>query len=168
MSQVAPPVLPSNPCSAGRPPSVPSTISCVAGISSSQSKPAWYLLLAHQQESFHPFPSCSVSPASSKLLRESSASLLHLVFQLPKLQQREPQSHVVLPLTKAAWVPPFSKAAWFSLAWLPQLGLNPSTNLALQSHFSLLSQLAIPASIPCFFQLFLAAIVSPGRRGPMA
>ena len=53
------------------------------------------------------------------------------------------------------------------LAWLPCLGLNPSANLPLQPYFQLLPQLATPASIPIFFQLFWAAIVSPGRHGPM-
>ena len=151
MSQVAPPVLPSNPCSAGRPPSVPSTISCVARIYSSQSKPAWHLLLALQRESFHPFPSCSISPASSKLLRDSSASLLHLAFWLPKLRGKGRP-----------------KAAWFFLSWLPCQGVNPGANLPLQPHFRLLPQTVIPASIPVFFQLYWAAIVNTGRHGSMA
>ena len=53
------------------------------------------------------------------------------------------------------------------LAWLPRLGLNPSTNLPLQPHFRLLPHLATSASIPIFFQLFWAAIVSLGRCGPV-
>ena len=52
--------------------------------------------------------------------------------------------------------------------WLLCLGLNPSTHLPLQPHFRLLLQSATPASIPVFFQLFWAAIVSLGRCGPMA
>ena len=34
-----------------------STISCVAAMISIYSKTMWHLLMAHQQESFHPFPS---------------------------------------------------------------------------------------------------------------
>ena len=52
--------------------------------------------------------------------------------------------------------------------WLPHLGLNPSTHLPLQPHFRLLLQSVTPASIPIFFQLYWAAIVSLGRCGPMA
>ena len=47
--------------------------------------------------------------------------------------------------------------------WLLRLGLNPSAHLPLQPHFRLLLQSAAPASIPVFFQLFWAAIVSLGR-----
>ena len=56
---------------------------------------------------------------SSKLLRESPVSLLHLAFWLPKLcGQGSPQT------------------AWFPLlAWLPSLGLSPGTNLPLHPHF---------------------------------
>ena len=56
----------------------------------------------------------------------------------------------------------------FSWVWLPCLGLNPSTSLPLQPHFRLLLQPVTPASIPVFFQLYWAAIVSLGRCGPMA
>ena len=52
--------------------------------------------------------------------------------------------------------------------WLPSLGLNPSAHLLPQPHFQLLLQSVTPASIPIFFQLYWAAIVSPGRCGPMA
>ena len=53
-------------------------------------------------------------------------------------------------------------------AWLLCLGLNPSSNLPLQHHFRLLPQSVTHASIPVFFQLYWAAIVSLGRHGPMA
>ena len=46
---------------------------------------------------------------SSKLLREGSASLLHLAFQLPKLHGRGRP-----------------KAMWFFLSWLLHLGLDPA------------------------------------------
>ena len=92
-----------------------------------------HLLLDHQQEYFHPFPS----------LRGLSCFLSHVAKGVPK-------------------------AAWFQPAWLLRLGLNPSVNLPLHLHFQLLPQLAIPTSILVFFQLFWAAIVSPGRRGFMA
>ena len=67
-------------------------------------------------------------------------------------------------------VSPFSvKSMWSSLVWLPLLGLglNSSACLPLQSHFLLLLQSVTPASIPVFFQLYWAAIVSLGRCGPM-
>ena len=71
-----------------------------------------------------------------------------------------PQNLVVLPTTFGA--------VWSLRLWLPGLGLNPSTHLPLQPHFRLLLQSATPASIPVFFQLYWAAIVSLGRCGPMA
>ena len=49
--------------------------------------------------------------------------------------------------------------------WLPCLGLNPSASLPLQPRFRLLLQSVTPASIPIFFQLYWAAIVSLGRCG---
>ena len=84
---------------------------------------------------------------SSKLLRESSASLLHLAFQLPKLHGKGSP-----------------KASWFFLSWLLHLDLNPSTSLPLQPHFQLLPQSATPTSILVFFQLFWAAIAILGRH----
>ena len=53
-------------------------------------------------------------------------------------------------------------------AWLLHLGLNPRANLPLKPHLRLLPQSVTPASIPIFFQPFLAAIVSPGRHSPIA
>ena len=90
---------------------------------------------------------------SSKLLRESSASLLHLAFLLPKLHGKGR---------------PSAKAMWFFLSWLLRMGLNPSASLPLQPHLQLLLQSVTPASIPMFFQLYWAAIVSLGRCSPMA
>ena len=87
---------------------------------------------------------------SSKLLRESSASLLHLAFQLPKLHGKGSP-----------------KASWFFLSWLLHLDLNPSTSLPLHPHFQLLPQSATPVTVPVFFQLFWAAVVSLGRHGPV-
>ena len=55
-----------------------------------------------------------------------------------------------------------------SQVWLPHLGLNPSISLPLQPHLWLLLQSVTPASIPIFFQLYWAVIVSPSWRGPMA
>ena len=49
-----------------------------------------------------------------------------------------------------------------SQVWLLRLGLNSSASLPLQPHFRLLLQSVIPASIPEFFQLYWAAIVSLG------
>ena len=74
---------------------------------------------------FTPFLPAASLLHSSKLLRESSALLLHLAFQLPKLHGKG--------RPKAAW---FYSAidTWCFLSWLPCLGLNPSANLPLQSH----------------------------------
>ena len=71
---------------------------------------------------------------------------------------------------QAAWSQKDAKATWSQKdpAWLLRLGLNPSANLPLQPHFGLLPQPATPPSIPLFFKLFWAAIVSPGRHGPLA
>ena len=55
-----------------------------------------------------------------------------------------------------------------SVVWLLHLGLNAHASPPLQPHFQLLLQSVTPASIPLFFQLYWAAIVSLGRCGPMA
>ena len=70
---------------------------------------------------------------------------------------------------KTSWSSLFSfRTTWSSLSlWLPHLGLNPSAHLPLQPHFRLLLQPVTPASIPVFFQLYWAVIVSPGRCGPL-
>ena len=72
---------------------------------------------------------------------------------------------------RASWSSSFPlRTAWSSFLslWLPCLGLNPSANLPLQPNFRLLLHSVTPANIPIFFQLYWAAIVSLGRRGPMA
>ena len=101
----------------------------------------WHLLMAHQQESFHPFSS-----------RQSLSCFLSHV-----AKREHP---------KAAWsqLSPKSRGPK-KPTWLLHLGLNPSANLPLQPHFRLLPQLDTPASIPLFFQLFWATIVSRGRHG---
>ena len=71
------------------------------------------------------------------------------------------QNHVVLFLFP-------SEPRGSLLLWLLHLGLNPRAHLPLQPHFRLLLQSATPASIPIFFQLYWAAIVSLGRCGPIA
>ena len=88
--------------------------------------------------------------------------------------------HGLLPIYfGAAWSPPSSPKPPGPLSfppephgplslWLLCLGLNPSARLPLQPHFQLLLQSVIPASIPVFFQLYWAAILSLGRCGPMA
>ena len=60
------------------------------------------------------------------------------------------------------------RTTWSSPSMAAALGLNPSAHLPLQPHFRHLLQSVTPASIPVFFQLYWAAIVSPGRCGPMA
>ena len=103
----------------------------------------WHLLMAHQQESFHPFSS-----------RQSLSCFLSHVAKGRTPKAPGPDSR------PSHGVPP--------LVWLPCLGLNPSASLPLQPHFQILLQSVTPASIPIFFQLYWAAIVSPGRRGPLA
>ena len=69
---------------------------------------------------------------------------------------------------RTSWPSSFSSEPHSSPSlWLPRLGLNPSAHLPLLPHFQLL-QSVTPASIPEFFQLYWAAIVSLGRCGPMA
>ena len=105
--------------------------------------------MAHQQESFYLFPPTMSLLNSSKLLTESSSSLLHHAFQLPKLHGK--------------WS---IKAYWFQPTSLLHLGLSSVTNLPLHPHFP---QSATPVSTPTFFfQLFWASIVSPDRHGPVA
>ena len=107
--------------------------------------------MAHQQESFHPFSSRqSLSCCLSHVAKGST----------PKLRGPNSRpSHVATTYS--------AKAMLSSLVGLPRLGLNPSTSLPLQPHFRLLLQSVTPASIPVFFQLYWAAIVSLGRHGPM-
>ena len=80
------------------------------------------------------------------------------------------QNCVVLSIhPRTAWSSSFpSEPRGPPSLWLPRLGLNPSAHLPLQPHFRLLLQSVTPASIPVFFQLYWATIVSPGRCGPMA
>ena len=95
--------------------------------------------MSHQQESFLPFSSRqSLSCYLSHVARGST----------PK-----PRGSNSCP----SWVVLSGMAA--------MLGLNARANLPLQPHFRLL---ITPASIPVFFQLYRAAIVTLGRCGPMA
>ena len=87
--------------------------------------------MAHQQESFYLFPPTMSLLHSSKLLTESSSSLLHYAFQLPKLRGK--------------WS---IKAYWFQPTSLLHLGLSSGTNLPLHPHFP---QSATPVSSPTFF-----------------
>ena len=107
--------------------------------------------MAHQQGSFHPFPSRSIFPAFFQTAKRELCITATSCFLASKLCGRGS-----------------AKAKWSPLAWLPHPGLNPRANLPLQPHFRLPPQLAAPASIPVFFQLFWAAIISPSRHGPMA
>ena len=97
----------------------------------------WHLLMAHQQESFHPFP-------SKDTWQKGCTLKLH--------GPNFPQNFMVPKSPSMAVMPRF----------------KPTANLPLQPHFRLLPQSVTPASIPVFFQLYWAAIVSPGRCGPMA
>ena len=96
--------------------------------------------MAHQQESFHPFSS-----------RQSLSCFLSHVAKGSTPKPRGPHS------AKVGGSPP---------VWLLCLGLNPSASLPLQPHFWLLLKSVTPASIPVFFQLYWAAIVSLDRQWP--
>ena len=114
----------------------------------------WHLLMAHQQESSLPFSSRqSLSCCLSRVAKRSTA-----------------KPHGPLLFTPETHGPLFSPQNCMVLypLWLPCLALNPSTHLPLQPHFQLLLQSVTPASIPEFFQLYWAALLSLGRCGPMA
>ena len=152
----------------------------------------WYLLMAHQQESFLPFSSRqSLSCCLSSVAKRSTPKA-----HGPLYSPSEPRGP--FPHFRTAWSSSFPlRTLWFSYSLqnrvapyflqsrmvyslftseprglpslcLPCLGLNPSAHLPLQPHFRLLLQSVTPASIPLFFQLYWAAIVSPGRCGPVA
>ena len=119
--------------------------------------------MAHQQESFLPFSSrqslsCCLSRVAKRSTPKPHGPLLFT--PEPHGPLFSPQNCVVLFTLLQ------NHMSLFSL-WLPHLGLNPSAHLPLQPHFRLLLQPVTPASIPVFFQLYWAAIVSPGRCGPM-
>ena len=79
------------------------------------------------------------------------------------------EPHGLLPIYFGAVVSsPLQSRMVSSFLWLLGPGFNPSAHLPLQPHFRLLLQSVTPASIPVFFQLYWAAIVSLGRCGPMA
>ena len=114
----------------------------------------WHLLMAHQQESFLPFSSW----------QSLSYSLSHVA----KRSTPKPHGPLYSPSEPRGPLPFPSEPHGLLSLWLPRLGLNPSAHLPLQPHFRLLLQSVTPASIPIFFQLYWAAILSPGRCGPMA
>ena len=129
--------------------------------------------MAHQQESFLPFSSWQSLSRCLSCVAKSSTPKPHG----PPPFTSEPhgpllllQSRVVLsPISEPHGPLPFpSELRGLPSLWLPCLGLNHSTHLPLQPHFRLLLQSVTPASIPEFFQLYWAAIVSLGRCGPMA
>ena len=133
------------------------SLSCCLSRMAKRSTPKPHGPLPFPSEPHGPFPHFRTVWSSSFLLRTSWFSYLLQNRVVPYLLQSRmvssflPQNLVVLPLL-----------------WLPRLGLNPSAHLPLQPHFRLLLQSATPASIPVFFQLYWAAIVSLGRCGPMA
>ena len=134
----------------------------------------WHLLTAHQQESFLPFSSWqSLSCCLSRVAKRSTPKPHGPPYSL--LQNRvvpsspsEPHGpSYLLQNLVVLFLSPQNRMVLLPL-WLPRLGLNPSAHLPLQPHFRLLLQSVTPASIPVFFQLYWAAIVSLGRCGPMA
>ena len=134
----------------------------------------WHLLMAHQQEPFLPFSSqqslsCCLSRVATRSTPKPHGLLL---FTSPK--PHDPLSSPPKPRGPLFTLEPRGPLPFPSEPrgplplWLPCLGLNPSAHLPLQAHFRLLLQSVTPASIPVFFQLYWAAIVSLGRCGPMA
>ena len=104
-----------------------------------------HLLMAQQQESFLPFSLWlqSLSCCLSRVARRSTPK--------PRGPFHSPSEPRGPPLLR-----------------LLHLRLNPSVHFPFQPHFRLLLQSVTPASIPVFFQLYWAAIVSLGRCGSMA
>ena len=129
--------------------------------------------MAHQQESFLPFSSQqSLSCCLSRVAKRNTPKL-----HGPLYSPSEPHGpsyslqNCVAPYLLQNLVVLFlspQNLVVLLLLWLPHLGLNPSAHLPLQAHFRLFLQSVTPASTPIFFQLYWAAIVSPGRCGPMA
>ena len=117
----------------------------------------WHVLMAYQPKSFLPFSSRQSFSCCLSRVALLSYSIKALWSSLPS----PPKPHGPLYSLHQSYVV-------LSLVWLPHLGLNPCTNLPLQPYFQLLPQSATPASIPIFFQLFWAAVVSLGRHGPVA
>ena len=139
---------------------------------------------AHQQESFLPLSSRQSLFSCLSRVAKRSTPKPHgpLLFTPPKLHVSLPSSpkprgrpsspserHGPLSFPpEPRGHPSFTPELRGPLSlWLPRLGLNPSAHLPLQPHFRLLLQPVTPASIPVFFQLYWAVIVSPGRCGPL-
>ena len=101
----------------------------------------WHLLMAHQQESFHPFSS-----------RQSLFCFLSHVAKGSTPKPRGPDS------TKAVWSSPSMAAVpgFKSQCQSSSAAPFPSPTISYTCQHSL------------FFQLYWAAIVSLGRCGPMA
>ena len=108
------------------------------------------------------------SPAKSLLLPSHVAKRSTPKLRGPLSSPPIPCGPLLLTLPKLRGPLPSPKPCGPLSLWLPHLGLNPSTSLPLQPHFRLLLQSVTPTSIPEFFQLYWAAIVSPGRHVPMA
>ena len=137
----------------------------------------WHLLTAQQQESFLPFSSRqSLSCCLSRMIlpihsRTSWPSSFPSEPHGPPFSFRTAWSSFPIQFIRTTWTSTHLLASELRgplSLWLPCLGFNPSAYLPLQPHFQLLLQSVTPASIPIFFQLYWAAIVSPGRCGPMA
>ena len=117
----------------------------------------WHFLMAHQQESFHPFSSRQSLSCFQSCMAKGSTPKPHGPDSRP--------SHVVPTSAEAVWS---SKDMWSQkdAKWLSCLGLNPSANLPLQPHFWLLPQLATAASIPGRCGPVVWSQLSPSSSGP--
>ena len=120
----------------------------------------WHLLVAHQQESFLPFSSrqslscCLSHMAKGSTPKPPGPNSSQAVWSQPLPELCGPnllhQSHMVLPGMAAA---PGFKSQCQSSSTAPFL-TPPTIGYTFQHSL--------------FFQLYWAAIVCPGRRGPMA
>ena len=115
----------------------------------------WHLLMAHQQESFHPFSSRqSLSCFLSHVAKGSNPKLCGPNSLSSCLVLTFCQSHVAPEKTHG----PKKRHA----KWMRCVGLN----LPLQPHFQLLPQLATAASIPRRCGPMVWSQLSPSSSGP--
>ena len=144
------------------------SLSCCLSRVAKRSTPKPHGPLYSPSEPCGPFPHFRTAWPSPFFLRTSWFPPIHSRTMWPPIYFRAARSAPYLLWSRVVYSFLPQNLVVLPLLWLPRLGLNPSTHLPLQPHFRLLLQSATPASIPVFFQLYWAAIVSLGRCGPMA
>ena len=90
---------------------------------------------------------------------------------VPYLRKRSRSPWFRLPAPSAVsppWGPHSAKAAWFSPGMAVAPGFKSQHQSSSIAPFPTLPTISYTASIPVLFQLYWAAILSPGRCGPMA